>query len=364
VVYLNNTSVYGSVEQSLFGHTQEGIPVREYTLINKHGLMMKVLSLGGIVRELWVPDKNGRFVDVVLGFNSVEEYERNPGYLGAIIGRFANRIAYGRFQIDGVTYQLALNDGGGKRPNALHGGVKGFDKRVWKTFAEVTPEGPKVILKLRSHDGEEGYPGNLDVTVIYTLTNENEWKIEYFATADKPTIVNLTQHTYFNLNGGGKIYNHCVLVRAEKYTPVNENLIPTGEIAPVEGTSYDLRKQISIKEAIARLRSEYPNLKGFDINYVLSENHENIERFAGSVYSEVTGIRMEVYTTQPGLQFYTGNYLQGFQGKYCQIYDEHTGFCLETQHFPNSPNHENFPKTVLRPGDIYHYVTRFKFLIG
>jgi len=364
---LNNTNIYGSVEQRLFGYTREGIPVHEYTLINKNGLMMKVLSLGGIVRELWVPDKNGRLVDVVLGYNSIEEYERNPGYLGAIIGRFANRIAYGRFQIDGITYQLALNDGGGKRPNALHGGVKGFDKKVWKTFAEVTPEGPKVILKLHSHDGEEGYPGNLNVTVIYTLTNENEWKIEYFATTDKPTIVNLTQHTYFNLNGEGKIYDHWVLIRAEKYTSVNENLIPTGEIAPVEGTPYDLRRQIRLEEAIARLMSEYPNLKGFDINYVLFEsegNSEKFERFAGVVESEKSGIRMEIYTTQPGLQFYTGNYLQGFQGKYCQIYDEHTGFCLETQHFPDSPNHENFPKTVLRPGDKYYHVTRFKFLVG
>lgn len=361
---MNALSGYGSVEQRLFGYTQDGTQVHEYTLINKNGLMMKVLSLGGIVRELWVPDKDGRFVDIVLGYNSVEEYEQNTGYLGAVIGRFANRIAYGRFQIDGVTYQLALNDGGGKRPNALHGGFKGFDKKVWKAFDEVTPEGPKLQLRLRSHDGEEGYHGNLDVTVIYTLTNENEWKIEYTAKTDKPTIVNLTQHTYFNLNGRGKIYDHKVFINAEKYTPVNENLIPTGEISTVEGTPYDLRKQTTIGEAIERLKSVYPNLKGFDINYVLSESDDRCEKFVGKVLSEKSGISIEVYTTQPGVQFYTGNYLQGFQGKYGQYYDEHTGFCLETQHFPDSPNHKNFPTTILRSGVLYHHITHFKFSVA
>lgn len=358
---MSNVGNYGFIEKRLFGYTQDNIPVDEYTLINANGLMMKVLTMGGIVRELWVPDKEGRFVDIVLGFDSLEEYEWNTGYVGTIVGRYANRIAYGRFEIDGVTYQLAMNDGGGKRPNALHGGVKGFNKRVWKANGEITPEGPKITLKLKSHDGEEGYPGNLDVTVIYTLTNNNEWKIEYFASTDKPTIVNLTQHTYFNLNGSGKIYDHKILVNAEKYTPVNENLIPTGVIANVGGTPYDLRREKTFEEAIQELCSAEKNLKGFDINYVLEEHNSKTEKFAARVVSAKTGIAMEVYTTQPGIQFYTGNYLPGFQGKYGQIYNEHTGFCLETQHFPDAPNHENFPITTLRHGEQYYHISTFKF---
>jgi len=361
---LSNISAYGFVEKRFFGYTQDNIPVDEYTLINANGLMMKVLTMGGIVRELWVPSKNGNLIDVVLGFDSIEEYENNPGYLGTIVGRYANRIAYGRFDIDGVRYQLALNDGGGKRPNALHGGVKGFNKRVWKACAQITPQGPKITLKLKSHDGEEGYPGNIDVTVIYTLTNKNEWKIEYFAKTDKPTIVNLTQHTYFNLDGRGKIYDQKILVNAEKYTPVNENLIPTGMIAKVEGTPYDLRKEKTFEEAIQNLCAAEKNLKGFDTNYVIDEYDSKMEKLAAKVVSTKNGIIMEVYTTHPGVQLYTGNYLPGFPGKYGQIYNEHTGFCLETQHFPDSPNQKNFPTTTLRQNDIYNYETTFKFLVG
>ncbi|MFN6991348.1 MAG: aldose epimerase family protein [Fervidobacterium sp.] len=342
---------YGKWEKSMFGQTREGIVVEEYMLINKNGLMAKVLTYGGIIRELWVPNKNGRYVDIVLGYNTLEEYEKNPGFLGTIVGRFANRIAFGRFKIDDVTYQLALNDRG--RPNALHGGNMGFHKKVWKANVSTTPEGVKLTLMHLSHDGDEGYPGNMEVTVIYTLTNENEFKIEYFATTDKPTIVNLTQHTYFNLSGGGKIYQHIVSINADRYTPVNEYLIPTGEIVSVENTPFDLRKPTKLEEAISRFANT--NAKGFDFNYVLNDN------FAASVEERTKGIRMEVYTTQPGIQFYTGNYLPGLRGKYGQIYDQHTGFCLETQHFPDSPNHKNFPNTILRPGEIYKHCTTFKF---
>lgn len=342
---------YGECKSRYFASTKDGIPVDEYTLINKNGMMVKILTYGGIIRELWVPSKSGQFIDVVLGYDTLEEYEKNPGFLGTIVGRFANRIAYGRFEIDGVTYQLALNDRG--KPNALHGGYRGFHTKVWKATPSVTPNGVKLTLKYFSHDGDEGYPGNLDVTVIYTLTNDNELKVEYFATTDKPTIVNLTQHTYFNLAGGGKIYEHIVKINADKYTPVNEYLIPTGEIAPVDGTPFDLRKPTKLGEAIEQLINT--QAKGFDFNFVLNNN------FAVVVEEPKSGIKMEVHTTQPGVQFYTGNYLPGLKGKYGQIYDQHTGFCLETQHFPDSPNHKNFPNTVLRPGEVYKQTTTLKF---
>ncbi|MGC8901740.1 MAG: aldose epimerase family protein [Fervidobacterium sp.] len=343
--------VEGYIKKKEFGFTEEGILIHEYTLINKKGLTMKVLTYGGIIRELWVPSKSGNFIDVVLGYDTLEEYERNPGYLGTIVGRYANRIAYGRFEIDGISYQLALNDK--DRPNTLHGGYKGFNKKVWKAFAEVTPNGPMIILKYFSHDGEEGFPGNLDCTVIYTLTNDNEIKIEYIAKTDKPTIVNLTQHTYFNLAGGGKIYNHVILINADMYTPVNEYLIPTGEILPVNDSVYDLRKERKIGELLEKMKDS--PTKGFDNNFVLNSN------FAAKVYEVSTGITLELFTTQPGLQFYTGNYLPGMRGKRGQYYEAHTGFCLETQHFPDSPNHSNFPNTVLRPKEVYKHQSVFKF---
>lgn len=342
---------YGKWEKRLFGQTKDGIVVDEYSLINKNGAMVKILTYGGVIRELWVPGRNYEYVDVVLGYNTLEEYEENPGFLGTIVGRFANRIAFGRFEINGITYQLALNDRG--RPNALHGGYKGFHTKVWKASASTVPEGVKLTLTYFSHDGEEGYPGNLETTVIYTLTNENELKIEYFATTDKPTIVNLTQHTYFNLSGGGKIYEHIVTINADKYTPVNEYFIPTGEISHVSNTPFDLRKPTNLGEAIKKF--ENTQAKGFDFNYELND------RLAAIVEEHTKGIKMEVYTTQPGMQFYTGNYLNGLKGKYGQIYDKHTGFCLETQHFPDSPNHKNFPNTVLMPGESYKHFTIFKF---
>ena len=256
------------IEKEFFGTTSEGIPVHQYTLINKNSAMVKIITYGAIVRELWVPDRTGTLSDVVLGFDTLQEYEeKNPNYFfGAIVGRYANRIAYGRFSIDGVTYQLALNDG--DRPNALHGGVKGFYTRVFKAIPMKTPRGPSLVLKHFSHDGEEGYPGNLDLTVIYTLTNENELKIEYRATTDKPTVVNLTHHSYFNLSGEGTILDHDLMINADRYTPVDENLIPTGEIAPVEGTPYDLRSFRKLGDAIEPLKTS--PTKGFDINYILN----------------------------------------------------------------------------------------------
>jgi len=343
---------YGYIEKEVFDMTEEGTVVHQFTLVNANGLMMKVLTYGGIIRELWVPSKDGDFIDVVLGYDTLNEYEHNSGYLGMIIGRYANRIANGQFEIDGIRYQLAMNEKA--KHNALHGGYRGFFKKVWKGNASITPQGPQLTLKYTSHDGDEGYPGTLDTTVVYTLTNDNELRIDYTATTDKPTIVNLTQHTYFNLRGDGKIYDHTIILNADKYTPVNENLIPTGEVLPVENTPFDLRKETKMGEGIEKLKDSMT--KGYDNNFVLNSD------FVAKVHEPDKGITMEVYTTQPGVQFYTGNNLTGVKGKKGRIYDPHTGFCLETQHFPNSPNHTNFPNVVLRPGELYKHSTIFKFL--
>ncbi|PLV57440.1 aldose epimerase family protein [Thermotoga sp. SG1] len=345
------------IEKEFFGTTFEGIPIYQYTLVNKNGAMVKIITYGAIVRELWVPGRSGTLFDVVLGFDSLQEYEeKNASYFfGAIVGRYANRIAGGSFKIDGVTYQLALNDG--DRPNALHGGVKGFYTRVFKAIPMKTPKGPSLVLKYLSHDGEEGYPGNLDVTVIYTLTNENELKIEYRATTDKPTVVNLTHHSYFNLSGDGTILDHEIMINADHYTPVDENLIPTGEISSVEGTPYDLRSFKRLEDAIEPLK-DTPT-RGFDINYVLNGKDGEL-KLAAVLKSKKTSVRMEVYTTEPGLQFYTGNFLD-VKGKGGKYYSPYSGLCLEAQHFPDSPNHSNFPSTILRPGEEYRQITVYKF---
>lgn len=338
------------LREDFFGCTEVGIPVSEYTLENSNGFVVKILNYGGVIRELWVPSKLGKPVDVVLGYDTLLEYERNPGYLGAIIGRYANRIAGGRFVLDGVVYQLTLNDE--NRPNALHGGVQGFNKKVWSASGKVGTDGSRLILTYASPDGEEGYPGNLKVTVIYTLLR-NALKIEYIAVTDKPTVINLTNHTYFNLSGGGKINEHVIQINASRYTPVDENLIPIGTIEPVAGTPYDLRQPSDLGKALERL-STTP-VGGFDINYVLDGE------YAAFVYSRSTGIAMRVFTSQPGLQFYTANHLPEIPGKRGMVYGAHSGFCLETQHFPDSPNHPNFPSTVLRPGNQYHEWTILEF---
>lgn len=343
----------GAVDSKLFGKTSEGCEVYEYTLTNRIGAVLKVITYGATIRELWVPARDGKFVDVVLGFDTLEEYEVNPGYVGATVGRYANRIAYGRFSLDGVQYQLALNDRG--RPNSLHGGFRGFSKVVWRAVGSLTPLGPSVTFRYLSHDGEEGFPGNLDVSAVFTLTNENELVVEFTASTDKPTVVNLTNHSYFNLSGEGTIHDHVVELSAEQFTPVNEHLVPTGEICDVSGTPLDLRSPTRLGEAIERLGG-WPT-RGFDFNYVLKES------YVGTFYSPRTGIRLEVRTSQPGFQFYTANALPVLRGKAGKFYDKHHGFCIETQHFPDSPNHPNFPSTVLRPGEIYHHWTIFKFTV-
>lgn len=350
------------IEKSFYGFTKDGTPIDQYTLVNANGAMVKIINYGGIVTELWVPDKDGLLRDVVLGFDTLAEFEGpNDPYFGCIVGRYANRIAQGRFTIDGITYQLACNDAGGARPNMLHGGVKGFQDVVWKAIPMKTPEGPALRLKYLSHDGEEGFPGNLDVTVTYTLTNDNALKIEYVATTDKPTVVNLTNHAYFNLEGEGlgTILDHELMIAADNYTPVDNNLIPTGEIAPVAGTPLDFREPHKIGERIQAFAE--PPFKGYDHNFVLN-NQTGELALAARVKAPGSGIVMEVYTTQPGIQLYTGNWLD-LKGKGGKYYGQYAGFCLETQHYPDSPNHPNFPSTLLAPGEVYKQVTVYKFLV-
>ena len=347
-----------AIEKSFWGVTGEGIPVYQYTLTNDNGLMAKVIPYGCAITELWVPDKNDLLDDIVLGFDTLSEYESsNNPYFGCVVGRYGNRIAKGRFTIDGITYQLALNEKG--KPNHLHGGVKGFKSVVFKAIPMKTPSGPVIRLKYLSHDGEEGYPGNLDLTVTYTLTNENEFRIDYLATTDKPTPINLTNHTYFNLQGegSGNVLDHEFIVNAEHYTPVDSNLIPTGDIASIKGTSIDFTKPRRIGERIKEYAE--PPFGGYDHNFVLNKKDKTFE-LAGRVKDDKSGRIMEVYTTEPALQLYTGNWVdtKGKGGKY---YGQYSGLCLETQHYPDSPNHPNFPSTVLRPGEVYSSTTIYRF---
>jgi aldose 1-epimerase len=340
--------MFGKITKELFGKTQIETPVFQYTLENKNGMIVKALNFGGIITNIWVKDKFGKYVDVVLGFDNLEEYEKlnHKYYFGAVIGRYANRIKNGQFKIDDTIYQLALNDG----KNSLHGGIGGFHTKIFKTSTEITPYGPKLKLKYLSHDGEEGFPGNLLVNVIYTLTNNNELIIEYIAQTDKPTVVNLTQHSYFNLSGKGCIYDHKIQINADLYTPVDENLVPTGEIVPVENTPYDFKQPKNLGKMLEKI--------DYDVNFVLNKS-----KIAAVVSSLETGIKLEVSTTKPGIQLYTGNFLDNIIGKSGNVYKKHSGLCLETQYFPDSPNKKNFPNVILKKGDIYYHKTTFKFTV-
>jgi aldose 1-epimerase len=342
-----------NIQKTDFGKTQDGQAVEMYTLANRNGMTAKVITYGAILVELHVPDKSGQTADVVLGFNNLNDYlTRNP-FFGAIAGRYANRIAKGQFTLDGKTYQLPINNG----PNSLHGGNKGFDKRVWKAEPRQTPDGQSVTFTYVSKDGEEGYPGTLTATCTYTLTNDNALKLEYIATSDKPTVVNLTNHSYFNLagEGSGTILDHVLTINADNYTPTDDTLIPTGQIAPVEGTPYDFRKPTPIGARIDRVGA------GYDMNYVLNGPAGKLSPCA-RLKDLRSGRVMEVLTTQPGVQLYSGIHLDGkLTGPSGRPYVKGGAVCLETQHFPDSPNHPNFPSTVLRPGQKYDEVTVFKF---
>jgi aldose 1-epimerase len=345
----------GMIEQTSFGSTKDGEAVQLFTLKNKKGAVAKITNYGGIVTELHVPDKNGKMGDVVLGFKDLDGYLAGHPYFGALIGRYGNRIANGKFTLDGKEYTLAVNN----PPNALHGGIKGFDKVVWT--AEPMG-GNKLKLNYVSKDGEEGYPGTLNATVVYTLTDDDELKLDYTATTDKPTVVNLTNHSYFNLAGenAGTIHDHWIMINADRYTPVDATLIPTGELAKVEGTPFDFRKPHAIGERIEQTGGKPV---GYDHNFVLNRpDGDKRSMLAARVKEPTSGRVMEVWTTEPGVQFYTGNFLDEKQiGKQGRPYAFRNGLCLETQHFPDSPNKPKFPSTVLRPGETYKTSTIYKF---
>jgi aldose 1-epimerase len=341
-----------------YGKTREGTPVERYSLKNAHGVEIDIITWGGIVTRIVVPDRQGKLGDIALGFDRLEPYLEPHPFFGALVGRYANRIANGQFTLNGRTYTLAKNNG----PNSLHGGLRGFDKRVWKGRGVLTGEGPGVELTYVSADGEEGYPGTLTAKVTYTLTDTNELRIAYEATTDKDTVVNLTNHSYFNLAGvgAGDILSHEVQILADRFTPVDSTLIPTGELRPVKGTPFDFRTPTRIGARINADDEQIRFGKGYDHNFVLDGPAGTLRRVA-RVTEATSGRVLEVETTEPGVQFYTGNFLDGsIKGKGA-VYDFRTGFCLETQHFPDSPNQPSFPSTVLKPGQTYRTTTVYRF---
>jgi aldose 1-epimerase len=341
------------IKKQPFGRTPDGMGVEIYALINDSGLKARIMTYGATLVSLEVPDRTGKSGDIVLGYDALDGYIKNNPYFGSIVGRYGNRIAKGRFVLDGVAYKLATNNG----ENHLHGGIKGFDKVVWK--AEPVREAGAVGVKFDylSADGEEGYPGNLAVTVVYLLTNDDELKISYEAATDKATPVNLTHHSYFNLAGGGDVLGHEIMINSDSYTPVDAGLIPTGEIRPVQDSPFDFTAPQAIGERIGRVEG------GYDHNFVLRGGGGTCG-LAARVAEPRSGRMMEISTTEPGLQFYSGNFLDGtIVGKGGRVYSKHSGFCLETQHFPDSPNKTDFPSTILRPGAVYKSLTIHSFSV-
>ena len=356
-------AVTRELRQVPFGRTAGGQLVELFTLTNSHGIEVRLANYGGIITSLKTPDRSGRFDDIVLGYDSLNGYLRNSPYLGAIVGRYGNRIAKGQFTLDGTTYRLAVNNG----PNSLHGGIRGFDKVVWNAepFRNDGAEG--VALEYTSADMEEGFPGTLRVSVTYTLTDDNRLIVDYQATSDKPTPVNLTQHSYWNLAGDGSrdILGHVLTINADSMTPVDSTLIPTGEISPVTGTPFDFRTPMPIGARIdQRQNTQIRYGGGYDHNFVLNRGGAAADSLlhAAHVAEPSTGRTLDIFTTEPGIQFYSGNFLDGsITGKAGHIYKYRYGLALETQHYPDSPNHPNFPSTILRPGRQYRSRTVFAF---
>ncbi len=346
-----------------FGTTPDGTPVEVFTLTNKHGIKLRAMTYGAIVLSLETPDRDGKSADIVLGYSTLAEYIKDTPYFGAVVGRFGNRIANGKFSIDGKEYSLATNNDPGGIKCSLHGGLKGFDKVVWRGEALVKNGAQGVKFSYTSKDGEEGYPGTLNLSVTYLLTDDNEWRIDYEAVTDKATPVNVTQHSYFNLKGegNGDILGHEMTFAAAKFTPVTVGLIPTGELRPVKGTPFDYTTAHTIGE---RVNAEDEQMKfggGYDHNWVL-DNQTGDLALAATVHEPTTGRTFEVLTTEPGLQFYCGNFLDGkLTGKGGKPYQFRNGFCLETQHYPDSPNQPSFPSTILRPGKTWQSATVYKF---
>jgi len=348
-----------SVSVAPFGRLPDGRAVRLFTFVNANGIEVRAIDYGGIILSLRVPDREGALGDIVLGYDSLGGYLAETPYFGAIIGRYGNRIAGGQFTLDGVRYVLATNNG----PSHLHGGLLGFDKVMWSAEPFEHPDGVGVVFTYTSADGEEGYPGTLTARVTYTLTDRNELIFDYHATTDKATPVNLTQHTYFNLagDGSGDILGHELTVHASHYTPVDATLIPTGVIAPVAGTPFDFKSAATIGARIGEDNEQLRFGGGYDHNFVLDREEPGLLH-AARVYDPTTGRVMEVFTTEPGLQFYSGNFLDGSTtGKAGHVYRHRTGFCLETQHYPDSPNEPAFPSTILRPGEEYESRTVYAF---
>lgn len=340
--------------QTSFGQTTAGVPVQLYTLKNKNGMRVSITNYGATVVSIFAPDRNGKFADVVLGCDNVQDYEKQDAHLGGLVGRYANRIAHGKFALNGVEYHLPKNNG----DNTLHSGV-GFDRQVWK----AKPKGSALELTFTSQDGDQGFPGNLKVKVIYRLTDKNELAIDYSAKANKPTVVNLTNHSYFNLagEGQGNILDNQVIIYADRITPVDETLIPDGSLRPVKGTPLDFTVAMPVGARIDDKDQQLVYGRGYDHNWVLNKRDAEMA-LAAQVYEPKSGRQMEVLTTEPGLQFYTGNFLDGtIHGKAGKTYAQRTALCMETQHFPDSPNQPNFPSTTLLPGKTYHTMTTYRF---
>lgn len=355
---VTNIEAKPKIKKEPFGKTPDGQAVEIYTLTNSKRAEARIMTYGGTVVSLKVPDRKGKFEDVVLGYDTLDGYLKDTAYLGSLIGRYGNRIAKGKFSLNGVEYNLVRNNG----ENHLHGGTKGFDKVVWKAKPSVGRNGASLELTYLSRDGEEGYPGNLSVRVIYTLTENNELKIDYSATTDKDTILNLTNHSYFNLAGAGSgdILGHEMQINADRFTPTDGVSIPTGELRSVKGTPFDFTAPTAIGARIEQQDEQLKFGSGYDHNFVLNKKGQSLSLVA-KVYEKTSGRAMEVYTTEPGVQFYTGNFLADVKGKNGKIYLRRNGFCLETQHYPDSPNKPQFPSVVLKPSQKYSQTTVYKF---
>jgi aldose 1-epimerase len=344
------------ITRAPFGRTRDGTSVEIFTLRNLNGVEARICSYGGIIVSFKAPDRQGHIADVVLGYDRLDGYLTNSPYFGALIGRYGNRIARGRFTLDDVTYKLAANDG----PNSLHGGIKGFDKAVWRANIIESDAGPALELSYFSKNGEEGYPGNLKVKAVYTLMSDNGLRLEFTATTDKDTVLNLTQHSYFNLAGHGDVLGHEVFIDADRFTPVDSTLIPTGELRPVEDTPFDFLQPTAIGARIEQDDRQLEFGKGYDHNFVLNHPMGRLDVIA-QVSEPTSGRILEVLSTEPGLQFYSGNFLDGaITGKGGQVYARRCAFAMEPQHFPNSPNQSDFPPAVLRPGRVYHNTIIFR----
>ena len=348
-----------TIEKKAFGRTLDGVDIDQYILKNRNGMEISAINYGGIITSWKAKDREGNYKDIVLGFNKLSEYETESPYFGAIIGRYGNRIAKGKFTLNGEKYTLAVNNG----KNHLHGGLKGFDKVVWDSKEVVEDMTASLVLSYVSNDMEEGYPGNLEVQVIYTLNNNDELSVKYEAVSDKTTIINLTQHSYFNLSAdfNKNILDHDILINADSFLPVDSTLIPTGEIRNVGDTPFDFRRPKSVGEEINNANKQLMIGNGYDHCWVLNNQDQGL-RFVASAYDSGTGRLLEVFSDQPGIQFYSGNFLDGtLKSKIGGIYDFRSGFCLETQHYPNSPNEKGFPSVNLNPGEKYMTETIFKF---